>query len=318
MKTHSYLAIHRGRVSMNRVKNILIILVFYISVLGAQGSDQTPLLDRFSLTISNNYHYNPWDDYNNAIATIAHQVELDNSFRYPKGVYEKIIGDNAITGVIEYNIIKSISVLIAGQSGAVRSIFEFYIDTTQVPPEVGGSPTFHQKIAFDFSSIGFGFSTDLKLRKDFTISPYIILEQYNGALTINWKYSLDYYGPIPPDERHYASSKLSDVTWGQRLGINLNWEFYKNLSIFFGIDYRQVKFNNMQGTAQYGLSNSDYNEHFNAELVTAANYFGIQKIDDISYLPWLTFYTEPSPYKRKPVTLDLSGFGFQFGIQFRI
>ena len=59
---------------------------------------------------------------------------------------------------------------------------------------------------------------------------------------------------------------------------------------------------------------NDVASPFQARLAEAANFFGVQNIneedpDNEVFLPTLTFLTEPNPDARVPASVDLTSFG---------
>lgn len=44
-------------------------------------------LKRLSFSINAAYHFNPWHNYNNAVAKVVHQIRLDSLFHEPTGFY---------------------------------------------------------------------------------------------------------------------------------------------------------------------------------------------------------------------------------------
>ena len=103
------------------------------------------------------------------------------------------------------------------------------------------------------------------------------------------------------------------------MGIAMNWKLYKHVSLLVGLDYRQVEFNKMLGSATFGYPSLNRVYDINVELVQAANYFGVRDRfpdDNVLFgLPSLRFSTQPREDAREPAVIDLTAFGLRTGIQ---
>ncbi len=306
--------------SLKRAIFVFLYLLLYTIGSVAQEHTESRLFNRFSFTFTTAYHRNPWHDYNRALETVTRRIELDNFFLYPSGSYEKINGDLTFRGEFGFRFIKKLRVLWTGQFGQLNSAFEFFPDTSVVPPEAGGSPAFHQKLDFRVRGIGLGFSYEFSFGQKLALLPQIALERYYGELDLAWRHSRFSRGPLPIDSGEQLSANLDDATWGLNLGIALNWKVHKNLSFLLGVDYRRAKFDQMRGQATYGFPFSNRFSPFEAELVQAENYFGARDTSENSlekefFLPPLTFLTEPRDEARERAIIDLNAFGLRTGIQ---
>ena len=74
-------------------KLIFLILNFQILVSLSFAQEENPgwfSHKRLSFSLNTTYHFSPWDNYNNALATVTNQIRLDNFFHEPTGFYKKI------------------------------------------------------------------------------------------------------------------------------------------------------------------------------------------------------------------------------------
>ena len=304
-------------------------VVFYLLLCTTTAPAQKPaearFLNRFSFTATTAYFRNPWNDYNRAVKTVVRQVELDTYFLYPTGSYEKINGDLIFRGEFGFRVIKKLRVLLTGSFGQLNSVFEFFPNTSKLPPLGAGSPAFHQKLDFKVKGIGLGFSYEFSVGKNLTLLPQITLERSYGTLDLDWRYDSSSRGPVGADTGEHLSASLSDATRWINVGIAMNWKLYKHVSLLVGLDFRRVEFDQMRGPATF---NDGEFYDFEANLVQAENYFGVRDttpgdpntyIDDQgldNYLSRnLNFRTEPRPDAREPAVIDLTAFGLRTGIQ---
>ncbi len=298
-------------------------VVFYLLLCTTTAPAQKPaearFLNRFSFTATTTYFRNPWNDYNRAAKTVVRQVELDTYFLYPTGSYEKINGDLIFRGEFGFRVIKNLRVLLTGSFGQLNSVFELFPNTSKLPPLGAGSPAFHQKLDFGVKSIGLGFSYEFSIGKNLALLPQITLERSSGTLDLDWRYDSSSRGPVGADTGEHLSASLSDATRGINVGIAINWKLYKHVSLLVGLDYRQVEFNKMLGSATFGYPSLNRVYDINVELVQAANYFGVRDRfpdDNVLFgLPSLRFSTQPREDAREPAVIDLTAFGLRTGIQ---
>ncbi len=299
---------------------ILVILYPLLSTVAAVAQERTDsrFLERVSFTVTTAYHRNPWNDYNRAVATVSRQVRQNTFFLYPTGFYEKINGDLTFRGELGFQLTEKLCVLFSGHFGQLNSGFEFFPEASELPPEAGSSPAFHQELNFGVRAIGIGLSYEFPVGKKLALLPKVALERYYGELDLAWRFSRVSVGPIPVDLGEQLSASLDDATWGLNLGIALNWSFHKNISFLAGLEYRRAELDQMQGRAKYGDQLYRGFFDFEAELVQAANYFGVRNLniaDAEFHLPSLTFRTAPGLAARKPAAIDLNAFGLRTGIQ---
>lgn len=292
------------QMSLKRVILILICFLMCSTDAFAQKHAGSQPFNRLSLTLAATYHRNPWKGYNHALEIATRQVELDNFFLYPTGYYEKINGDVSFNGTIGFQITKRLSILLNGLVGQMNSGFEFYADSSMVPPGAGASPAFQQQLDFSIHAIGIGVSYEYAVGNDLTLLPQVVLERYYGQLDLNWRHTRSSRGPIQPDNGDKLSASLDNATWGVNLGIALDWKFHENLSFLVGLDYRMAEFDRMRGPATYGYPGFNDFFPFEGELVQAVNFFGVRDLNENSpdkrfFMPPLNFLTEPGTEARK-------------------
>ena len=272
-------------------------------------------LKRLSFSINAAYHFNPWHNYNNAVAKVVHQIRLDSFFHEPTGFYEKINGDAILRGGLGYQIFGGFNVSLTGQYGKTNSVFEFFPDSTRLPPDVT-SVTHHQNMSFKIRSLGLALNYQIPINRKLALNSRVGVDRYAGQLKMSFRHTRAWRGPLPADEGFRVSAKMNEDTWGWNISAGLIWKLSQKISILTAIDYRNVEFSRLEGPAIFKTFEAC---PFTAELVEATNYFGlgVKEIKDPDcsvFLPALTFLTEPSQEARVPATVNLTSVGLRVGL----
>lgn len=275
---------------------------------------------RLSLQLGSAYHFNPWGNYNNALATVSQEIRLNRFYIEPIGYYEKINGDLSARGTLGYHlpeISPRLFLLLDGQYASLNAGFEFYPHPGKIPEQFI-SPAFHQEINFRFWSAGAGLLYQLPLAGKWSVQASAGVDRYSANLDLQWRYWPWTQGPLPVGEGEQLSATLEDASWGGQARLLLSWKQFGPVSLLAGAEYRFAKFKSFEGPATYIFSRE---RTFVAELVEASNYFGVRvkeqpvQQNDMIYLSPLTFQTLPDENSRIPATIDLSGLGLTLGLQ---
>lgn len=306
---------------MNR--HHLFSVFFILASCAAAGHAQNPSLfspQRFSVQFGSAYHFNPWKNYNNALATVSQEIRLNRFYIEPIGYYEKINGDLSAQAGLGYHlpeISPHLSLLLSGQFARLDAGFEFYPDPGKIPAQFI-SPAFHQEINFRFWSAGAGLLYRLPLTEKWSVQASAGVDRFSANLDLQWRYWPWTQGPLPAGEGEQLSAKLEDDCWGGQARLLLAWKRFGPVSLLAGAEYRFAKFKSFEGLATHVFSRE---RPFVAELVEASNYFGVRVKEqpgleqDMIYLSPLTFQTLPDETSRVPATIDLSGLGLTLGLQ---
>jgi len=284
-------------------------------------------LDRVSLSVTGGYHLNPWDDYNGALDKVTRRIQKDRFFPQPTGNYDKIRGDASVNTTLVIHATSRWHLLLSVQYGQVDSGFEVFADTSAIPENASGGnrggPAHHQSMEFSFRSIGIGLSYAFPLTRTLVLHPSITAGLYRAQLDLSFRHTRFNLGPIPSDQDDDLSATLDDQALGGQLGLDLRWKLHSNVSLIAGLMYRRAVFDQMQGRGSLKKTPwmaEDTPTSFDVELVEASNYFGVRPSkeeirDEVeSFIPTLTFLTEPGRDARKPTSVDLSAFGVRAGI----
>ena len=253
---------------------------------------------RLSLSLTSSYYFNPWNNYNDALAKVAHRIRLDPYFVEPEGFYEEIDGDLALQAALSYGVAGRVSARVTGQYGQSSSQFEFYPSPAN-PQERVFSSAFHQSLDWNFWAIGGGASYQFPLRRGLYLKASAGAEHYSAQLDLKWRYSYSANGPLSENEGVSVQAKLQDQSWGGNLAFAVQWQLAGPLALLAGASYNDFYLDNLP---------------FTAELVEASNYFGLRMKEkqagayDI-FLPPLTFLTSPDENARVPAKIDLNSSG---------
>lgn len=299
------------------------LLAYLVLGLTAWAHAQTPSLfspHRFSLQLNSAYHFNPWENYNNALDIVSREIALNRFFIAPTGYYEKINGAISAQGELQYHLPEvgaKVFLLLRGNYGKQEAAFEFYPDPAQiVAPWV--SPAFHQKINFSFWSAGLGLRYRIPLASKWFGQAGLGVDRYSAMLDLQWRHSRNARGPLPEGSGETLAAKLKDQTWGGQIQFDVGWKILPPVSMVLGVNYRLAKFKAFEGEAIYNLFRA---QTFTAELVEDPNYFGVRvkeqpgSSQNAVTLPPLTFLTSPDDKNRTPAVLDLSALGLTLGFQ---
>ena len=169
-----------------------------------------------SFTLSTDYHFDAWDNYNNAVATVTDRIRLDSFFLEPTGSFDKINGDLILRGELSYDIFGRFALLVAAQHGDTDSRFEFFPDSTRLPPGKS-SVAFHQQMSFTVKSLGLGLKYSIPLRKKLQLSLAAGLDRYSGDLSLRFRHRRSSRGPLPKDTGERVSAKMSQSNGGGTL-----------------------------------------------------------------------------------------------------
>ncbi len=294
---------------------------FVITLISVPGRAQNlPWLSpqRLSLSLASTYFFNPWDNYNNALARVTDRIRLDPYFVEPEGYYEEINGDLALQGTLSYKILGRIAARVTGQYGQSSSQFEFYPEPDKLP-ESAYSDAFHQELNWEYWSVGAGASYQVPVANRWHLKISADVERYSAHLNLKWRQSYYADGPLPEDEGDIVQANFEDQTWGGRLTAAVQWQCAGPLVLVAGASYRFTEFDQLEGPAAYSNFYLE-NVPFTAALVEAPNYFGVRIKEKGAgeydfFLPPLTFLTSPDENARVPAKVDLSSFGLTLGIQ---
>ena len=273
---------------------------------------------RFALAIASTYYFNPWNNYNDALAKVADRIRLDPYFVEPEGYYEEINGDLALQGALSYGVTGRVSARVTGQYGHSSAQFETYPQPGKAPA-YAYSEGFHQSLDWDWGAIGVGASYLIPLRRGLELNVLAGVERYLAHLDLQWRHSYFADGPVPENEGVSVQANLQDETWGGNLAIAVHWQVAGPLALLAGTSNRFAQFDELTGPATYNDYNIDQGP-FKAELVEAPNYFGVRikerpEGDYDFVLPPLTFLTSPDDNVRVPAKVEMNSFGLTFGLQ---
>lgn len=286
-------------------------------------------LNRLSVSISSSYHYRPWTSYNASLRKAQDAVRYDPSYRNPEGSFEKILGDLGIDLSISYFIFEDLSFnVIGGYTGTQSKLDLTYLSSLSPMPsppntnvnqelrlgltEIGGGVRYQQRLAENLHLVFGGTIVSSQLR-------FLFNYELNTAL-IDGKH---------PRTKYSFAATLSDKATSVRALVGLRWSFLSFLSSIAEIDYRWLRFESVRGTGKQITeyltpTYNAFTKDFNALLGETDGYFGILlspmtgPLDEhLLHIP-LWGRTDVLPYweTRRPVGLDLSGFGVRLGVQF--
>lgn len=303
-----------------------LVIVFAASFLPAvQGFTQTPELfspQRFSFSLQISYNVNPWGNYNTATETIVHSVQGNPYFIEPRGFYDRIDGDGAIEAMLSYRILKQFHLSASGAYGSFRAGLEFYSDSTRLPSQFV-SPAFHQQLTVRLNSYGVGVHYDVPITDGLVLTAGAEISYYHAQLELQWRHNPWARGPVPEGTGYRLQADLAANAWRGTISVGTHYRLWGPIHLTGSLRYRRATLKNIEGEATF-TTMFDRETRFRAELVEAANYFGVKVKEQPSnpaartYLPELTFLTEPDERARVPASIDLTSFGFTCGIMIRL
>ncbi|MCB0291595.1 MAG: hypothetical protein KDH97_15170 [Calditrichaeota bacterium] len=302
----------------------VILMGLMISAFAQTASPGWLSFQRLSVNVQSGYFFNPWNDYNRAVETVGEQIRYDRRFFEPQGFYEQIRGDVCFQGGINYALSERLQIVVTGQLGGTGAGFEFYPDPEKIPDDQPffGETAFRQTLDFDLRSLGVGIAYRLPLSSWLALTAQGGIDFYHGELQLHWQYARGgARGPLEAGEGEVMKATLSENRRGWHAALGMRWKLLGPLILTAGLDYRSVKFPDLQGKGFYQADypGPDNSTEFTAELVKERNYFGVRareegQPDFYFYLPELTFNTEPFIGERTPATLDFSAIGIRTGI----
>lgn len=303
--------------------------IFYLSVQSAlfAQDEETKWLswDRISLSINSTYYHNPWENYNNALKTVTHNLMIDDFFYEPRGSYDKIIGDVLFKAGIGYEISPNFTVSITGQYGIQQANFETYPD--QSIPRDRGYPSYRQEMDFSINSYGIAFLYAKPVGQQISLIAGLGLDIYLSELLYKNAYYYWAYGPVGERFPH-TRVKMQSTSLGLNATVGTEIKLIGRFSAQVSASYRYATFKNLKGTGKTHIEN--WGEIiYDAKLVDEHNYFGPQitkiKRNDAGggwyALRMETFYTFPyySEYSMlKAAKIDMRAFGIQIGIKMEL
>lgn len=277
---------------------------------------------RLSLTTSASYHYAPWERYNESMKLVQDAIRFSPTNQNPQGNLEKILGDGSIDLTAAYRLISGLSVFIRSSYLAGGGSFNLSFNPYGYPDPIYTS--YHsQKMRLEVREYGAGFRYTQRLNRRFELAAFGSVFRSLGSVQFDYRYS-------QTDEEDLFSVELNDGRTGISCGIELVFTTSRHFSIVSSVDYRWIKFPELQGTGTYvwrytydwGVYESS--KPFDARLGQADGYFGLfidsRKTgfdrDNVLHTLWGGTPTQPFWYNQRPDVLDLSGVGVSLGVRY--
>lgn len=306
---------------------LAVILLLSVLASGIYSQEKAPgwlSTKRLSIDFNTAYHFSPWDAYNDALAVVSRQINLDPFFKEPLGFYEKINGDFHWQLGLRYSLNNNFAATVHYQQALTNARFEFYTNPDYDPgPGYFRTVAFWQEIDFKLQSVGVGLGYERLLFSGLKLYVEGGMNRYRGDIYMDWQHNRNtlHTGPLEPEEGEFLVSNMHQTDWGWHGTIGLGFQIAGPLTFKIAANYRKIEMKHFRGKGidgYYGQSGPSETER-GIELVQAANYFGVKALDAIPELgynifPSLTFLTQPGVADRETAKLDLSALGIQTGI----
>jgi hypothetical protein len=309
---------------MHRSLTLLISFTLLSTVsLPAQKEAAWLSLNRLSVSTNAAYHYAPWKAYNTSLSLAQDAIRYSPQYPNPSGQLERILGDASYDVTFAYRIVSSFSLVISAGILRVESNDSFryilanpvYVNGATI---LNGERSIQQDLAFNTPHFGLGMRYTAEVTSVLQVSVSAVVEKYSGSLRFNYRDEF-------PGYVNLYDADLKQSRLGARVACTASLAFDKSFSIIAGIDYRWLKFPNLNGDGTYTstYSNLVASSHpFNAQLGEGGGYFGLYVSDDqflvspyILHSMWSGSAALPWSYTR-PTGLDLSGVGMTIGFQY--
>lgn len=290
----------------------------------AQEEDGWLSLGRLSASTSATYHYAPWKAYNASLTLAQDAIRYTPRFLNPDGQLEKVLGDASYDVTIAYRIVSTFSMEVSAGILQVESHDSFryaltypvYVHGATI---LNGEPLIQQNLALNSPHFGIGMRYTSDVSSLLHISVSAVLERHSGSLKFNYRYEF-------PGSSDLFGANLGQPRFGARATCAVSLALDQSFRIVAGVDYRWLKFTNLQGRGTYTsvYSYTDISSHaFDAQLGEGNGYFGLHIAPkDEPYIPVYILHglwsgSAAGPWwQTQPTSLDISGIGMTIGVQY--
>jgi hypothetical protein len=301
---------------------ILFVVLFQCDAFSQGEVIDTSFLDRFSISITGNYHYAPWTRLNETFDVIQNVVNYIPNYANPHGYADKITGDASSSGFIGVRVADRIDILLSGSYLRTASDFSLRYVSSYNSDEVYN---YGQKFGLNVSSVGGGIRYEFAIQEGVSIYASCLAERAFGRMHFEYDYA--YSNLNYNSETHYTADLRSNA-WSGEISTGVKVRFWKRFAVLGSLQYRLLRFRNFVGSGieTYRSQSSSgiappMPSQYQATLVESDHYFGVGFKTEWgnSYVPWWDFY-QYSPYSQPILNsaaakLDLSGVGGNIGFE---
>ena len=265
-------------------------------------------LQRLSVSASGRYSYSPWNKLNQSLNVVTETISYDPVYVSPSGSAQKILGDLAGSISLNYRVYHGLTGLVMGEYTVTSSKLTFR--DAQYDRDIGQN--------FDLRVFGFGIGAEYRAAVNELVecSPFFAILQNSATLKFSHRYNRT------SGDTYRFDAQLRNTRIGFQTGVRVSVRVTGTVSVFSGIEYRFIKFPNLEGNCSYAFGNlSPILRSFDVYLAEGDGYFGIKAKQGEIYDPTILLRTlwqrveNPSSMEEsiKPTSLNLSAVGVTLG-----
>lgn len=307
---------------MGVTRSVCIVIFFLFQCLAhsQEVEKDISLLDRFSVSLTANYHYAPWTKLNESLGAIHDEVTFDPLFN-ATGSYDKIVGDGSFRGNLGYGLSDKLRVIFTGdflQETSNLDLKNYWDDVW-----TGDANEFMQ-YRLRVYSVGAGISYDYQLSKLLSLNFTAIAESAFGRLHFE-------YDAVGSGEQIAAVADMNKDVWGGQISVGIKTHVYGQLALIGSLDYRLLRFPSFTGSGSYvgtisGEPQPWISINSPTQLVEGDHYIGVHYMGgedsyENPYAPYSLYYGTPYidqiGQNNPPASVNLSSLGGSLGFEFQ-